>query len=133
MEEKEIIKSERGITGTDIVIAVTALILFAGAVGTILYQSYQNNIQVRTHAEATAYLTQILEYVDEVEYGEVNEQFSQVINDNLSIPDQYTIKITIEPLKEKADIIKKVTIQLSYDSIQGKDSMTMSKIKVKEL
>ena len=127
------IKSEKGFTGADIAVAVLALILFAGVVGQTLYSAYLNNVRIRAHVEATAYLTQMLEYIDEIEYEKVGDSIFDKMKVDLSIPDQYEIKFNVENIDDKADIIKKVNIQISYEFNNGKDSMNITRLKTKEL
>ena len=61
-------KSENGFTFTDLAIAIFVIMLFAGTIGTILYQITEVKLSTQLSAEATVCAIQILEDIDKISY-----------------------------------------------------------------
>ena len=68
-------KSENGFTFTDLAIAIFVIMLFAGTIGTILYQITEVKLSTQLSAEATVCAIQILEDIEDVYKRQIKGDF----------------------------------------------------------
>lgn len=130
------IKSTRGVSIADIVIAIMVLAIFVGTIGTLISKVVRNNNLIYLNAIATDYTIKISEYIDKIAYSEVNEELKDSVIEKFDILEQFTPNITIENYSDleegKEDIIKIVTITMDYSYLGEDLSYQIKKIKVKE-
>ena len=71
------IKSEKGFTIYDLIVAIIVFSMFATIIGTLIVTTYK--VQATTEAEevATLYVIQIVEYIDKIDFDEVTNELSQ--------------------------------------------------------
>ena len=122
--------SENGFTGTDIAVAVLVFVIFAGVISNLLYSIYLNSILIERAAYASACATAILEKVDEKSYGEVTNNFLELIEDEISYDDEYDITFSVTELYYNK--IKQIELNLKYDVQNEEKSIKISKLKIKE-
>lgn len=132
------IKSNRGVSITDLVIALIILSVFAGVIGNLLYQLAYNNASLRMSAVAADYAVKEAEYIDKIAYENVqtsNEKITQINGED--VIDKFTVKLDVENYNDadetKKDIIKKVTITVNYNILKEEKSYKIEKLKVKEM
>lgn len=132
------IKSNRGVSITDLVIALIILSVFAGVIGNLLYQLAYNNASLRMSAIAADYAVKEAEYIDKIAYEDVqtlNEKITQINGED--VLDAFTIKLYVENYNNadetKKDIIKKVTITVNYNILKDEKSYKIEKLKIKEM
>ena len=132
------IKSNRGVSITDVVIALIILTIFTGVIGNLIYQIAYNNAALRVNAIAVDYAVKEAEYIDKIAYEDVqtsNEKITQINGEN--VLDAFTIKLDVEDYKAndetKQDIIKKVTITVNYNILKDEKSYKIEKLKIKEM
>ena len=132
------IKSNRGFSITDVVIALIILTIFTGVIGNLIYQIAYNNAALRVNAIAADYAVKEAEYIDKIAYEDVqtsNEKITQINGEN--VLDAFTIKLDVEDYKAndetKQDIIKKVTITVNYNILKDEKSYKIEKLKIKEM
>lgn len=132
------IKSNRGVSITDVVIALIILTIFTGVIGNLIYQIAYNNAALRVNAIAADYAVKEAEYIDKIAYEDVqtsNEKITQINGEN--VLDAFTIKLDVEDYKAndetKQDIIKKVTITVNYNILKDEKSYKIEKLKIKEM
>ena len=132
------IKSNRGVSITDVVIALIILTIFTGVIGNLIYQIAYNNAALRVNAIAADYAVIEAEYIDKIAYEDVqtsNEKITQINGEN--VLDAFTIKLDVEDYKAndetKQDIIKKVTITVNYNILKDEKSYKIEKLKIKEM
>ncbi len=132
------IKSNRGVSITDLVIALIILSVFAGGIGNLLYQLAYNNASLRMSAIAADYAVKEAEYIDKIAYEDVqtlNEKITQINGED--VLDAFTIKLYVENYNNadetKKDIIKKVTITVNYNILKDEKSYKIEKLKIKEM
>lgn len=132
------IKSNRGVSITDVVIALIILTIFTGVIGNLIYQIAYNNAALRVNAIAADYAVKEAEYIDKIAYEDVqtsNEKITQINGEN--VLDAFTIKLDVEDYKgndeTKQDIIKKVTITVNYNILKDEKSYKIEKLKIKEM
>lgn len=129
------IKESKGITAVDVSIAVVAIIIFTSIIVSMMANVKLENTNIRRKAIATIYLTEILENVGIAAYDNVKENNAQLIPSNM--PDVYDAQISVEKLKDsdatkEQDLIKKVTVSISYHVGNKEYTETIQRLKVKE-
>lgn len=132
------IKSNRGVSITDVVIALIILTIFTGVIGNLIYQIAYNNAALRVNAIAVDYAVKEAEYIDKIAYEDVqtsNEKITQINGED--VLDAFTVKLDVEAYKgndeTKQDIIKKVTITVNYNILKDEKSYKIEKLKIKEM
>ena len=125
--------NEKGITGIDLTIGIIELSIFTGVIVSLMLNAYSTSIEVKKSANAMAYATIILEKVDEKSFEDVNDSFVAYLEalGEVDISDDYTITFNTEVLEE--NLFKKATITVSYDVNDDQKSITINKLKIKEL
>ncbi len=125
--------NEKGITGIDLTIGIVVLSIFTGVIVSLMLNAYSTSIGVKKSANAMAYATIILEKVDEKSFEDVNDSFVAYLEalGEVDISDDYTITFNTEVLEE--NLFKKATITVSYDVNDDQKSITINKLKIKEL
>lgn len=134
------IKNETGITGIDLVIAIIIMSIFIGIITTLMTNIYRQSLEVQASSYAMAYATVILEKVDEKSFEEVqNPNFIEELKESgeITMPDDYKITLDISNpdnvTQDVASVIKKATVTVSYNVNNKEQSMSISKLKVKEI
>lgn len=132
------IKSNRGVSITDVVIALIILTIFTGVIGNLIYQIAYNNAALRVNAIAVDYAVKEAEYIDKIAYEDVqtsNEKITQINGED--VLDAFTVKLDVEDYKgndeTKQDIIKKVIITVNYNILKDEKSYKIEKLKIKEM
>ena len=131
------IKENKAATMSDVVIGMLILIMFTGILTTSFYKIYSNNISIRMNALAVDYAIKILEDIDRMPYEEVNNNLNDNISQNYGIKEGYQATLDIQNYNKddetKEDIIKIVTLTISYKSINNDENYTVQKLKIKEM
>ena len=136
----KIMRKESGITGIDLVIAIIIMSIFIGIITTLMTNIYKQSLEIQASSYAMAYATVILEKVDEKSFEEVQEpNFIENLKDSgeITMPDDYEITLDISNpdnvTQDVASVIKKATVTVSYNVNNKEQSMSISKLKVKEI
>lgn len=132
------LKEKKGLTGIDIVLTVIIVILFTSIILSLMYNVKQQNLKQVYKQASNIYLTETLENIGIADYEDIIETTSE--NNSELIPDlpsMFYEKIEVESIKNeenpnKEDIIKKVTVTISY-TIGNKTYETVAqRLKIKE-
>lgn len=133
-------KREEGVTIIDLVIAIIIMSVFVGVITTLMTGIYKQSLEVQISSNAMSYATIILEKIDEKSFEEVqNPNFVENLkaSGEVTIPKEYTIKLNVENpdnvSEEVSDVIKKATVTLNYKIRNEEKSISISKLKVKEI
>ena len=130
------IKSKSGFIGTDMAIAIVAIMAFSGLIFSLMYYHYLENVKLRRSALATIYLTETMEQIGIAGYESVTqEDIEDFIPSDLNDSERpYTITVIVEELEDAdEDIIKKVAATISYQVGESKIyQKTIERIKIKE-
>lgn len=128
-------KKDTGLAGTDMIIAIIAIIIFSTFILSLMINNSIENIKIAKETMAMIYITEIFEKIG-------IEDYDDVIEDNIEnfIPEEalsnYKIDITIEDdfegIKEQQDIIKKIRVTLSYNVGNKTYTSSMERYKIKE-
>lgn len=130
------IKSQKGFTMQDLVVAIMIIGIFTGVIGSIMVSAYTVNVKTKVTANATAYMIQIMEDIDKIKYEQVTDGLSSTYVEKFSIPSAYNLNINVENYNEgntKEDLIKKVQLTISYTICGTEEKITVNKLKIKEI
>ena len=140
VSKKNIYKNEKGVTIIDLVIAIIIMSVFVGVITTLMAKIYKQSIEVQVSSNAMAYATTVLEKIDEKSFEEVQKpSFLQKLKESgeITIPEEYTIELNVENpenvSEEITDFIKKATVTVKYKIKNEEKSISISKLKVKEI
>lgn len=140
VSKKNIYKNEKGVTIIDLVIAIIIMSVFVGVITTLMAKIYKQSIEVQVSSNAMAYATIVLEKIDEKSFEEVQKpSFLQKLKESgeITIPEEYTIELNVENpenvSEEITDFIKKATVTVKYKIKNEEKSISISKLKVKEI
>lgn len=135
--KKEILRSNRAVTMTDLVTGMLILIIFTGILTSSFSQIYKNNIYIKLNGIATNYAIAILENIDKMPYEEVTEDINSTIREDYNINKNFNANVSVENYNsdkpEKEDIIKIVTVTINYNFNNTEDRYTVRKLKIKEM
>ena len=133
-------KREEGVTIIDLVIAIIIMSVFVGVITTLMTGIYKQSLELQISSNAMSYATIILEKIDEKSFEEVqNPNFVENLkaSGEVTIPEEYTIKLNVENpdnvSEEVSDVIKKATVTVNYKIRNEEKSISISKLKVKEI
>ena len=131
------LKSNKGISMADVVIALLILIILSGVIGNILYQIAYNNAALRMNAIATDYAVKVAEYIDKIPYENVTNEMQITTINGEKIIDKFNVSIEVENYNNddstKEDIIKKVIITVNYNILKETKNYKIQKLKIKEM
>lgn len=134
--DKNKLKSNKGISGVEIVISIGVILLFLGLIGGLFYKINYTSTSIRLNALAIDYAVKIAEKTDRLTYEEVNNDLNNNLKEEFEILDSYNAKISVEKYSDidntKEDIIKIVTIEINYDFMNQQEEFVIRKLKIKE-
>ena len=156
------LKSNKGFAGSDALIAVLIITLFAGIIATISYNIYLANSSIKRTSVATSYIVDIFEYVDKTYYDDVTiENLTNYFNnkyyykeDKTTVKEDakakvvankdtesdvpYNITISIQKYNEiqgnenKLDLVKQINVEVSFKTGTRIQTINMERIKTRE-
>ena len=148
MLKKKIINS-KGITATDAIIAIFLISLFTGIIATLSYNIYVSSTFTNRSVQANQYVIDFFEYVDRMNFEEATtENLVKYINDkndskisakelsnanNLTTPYKMEINVELYPEDRKMDLVKIVSISLSYKIANKEQKIEIQRVKSKDV
>lgn len=137
------IKSDGGMTGIDIAVSLGIISITLVIIAALYFNVYIANIEIERRTQAINYASQIFEKMSEYYYADVtNEKFTVTTNSSgkneiagIEIPKSYTVSVNIENYKtEQAnDVVKHVTVNITYKVGNKDNTLTLSRYKTKEV
>ena len=131
------LKSNRGVTITDVVVAVIILSVFTGVVGNLYYLIAKNNNLIKYNTVAVYNAIKIAEDIDKISYDEVTEDLNTNIKDRYNIPEGFSAQVKVVKYSDedstKQDIIKRVNITIKYKFLKEDKTYNLEKLKIKEI
>lgn len=131
------IKSEKGFTMQDLIIAILLLSLFVTFLSSLMYSVYITNAKTNLTSQMATYAVQILEDIDKISYEEVNSALAQSYYSKFNIPKGYNIDLQIsnygEGIGNVQDVIKIVNLTISYQIQDDTEQFSVEKLKIKEM
>ena len=134
MKKKKMkILDNKGVTGIDLTLSIIILSVFSGLIITLMASIRNNSIEIQKSANAMAYATIVLEKVDEKSFNEIDENFVNALKTNgeIDVANDYAINFSTDVLEE--NLIKKVVVKVVYDINGEQKSITINKLKIKEI
>lgn len=131
------IKSEKGFTIQDLLIACFIFVLFTGLIGTLMYQVYEINTRANLTSQMCIYAVQILEDIDKISYEEAQTKTGADYKEQFSIPQGYNVELQFTDYGEGKeyiqDIIKIVDLKISYTVAGQTEEFSVRRLKIKEV
>lgn len=129
------IKKEKGLAGIDMIIAIIAITIFSTLIISLMYNNVVENIKLKRETLATIYLTETFENIGIESYENVTES-----NINNLVPQEainsYQVEMTVTTdfgdVTNNEDIMKKITVKMSYVIGDKSYSCSMQRMKIKE-
>ena len=155
---KKFLKQNKGIAGTDAIIAIMIMVLFSGLIATTIYNIYISNISLKRMTVANNYVVDFLEYSDKLYYDDLTttskmiEQYdfledAQVIGaaeeQDLErmwklegqVGDGFNVTITLDkysPDENSFDLVRKFTVTVNYKVGNKDQEISIFKTKSRE-
>ena len=128
-------KKENGLAGTDMVIAIIAIIIFSTLILSLIVNNSIENMKVAKETMAMIYITEIFENIGIADYNTVSEE-----NIDNFVPQEvlknYKVDVTInnkfDEIEEQQDIIKKIKVTLTYNIGNKTYTSSMERLKIRE-
>ncbi len=127
-------KSENGFTFTDLAIAIFVIMIFAGTIGTILYQITELKLSTQLSAEATVCAIQILEDIDRTDYELIQNGMENDYKNKFQIPDGFALKINVTNSSKTVggEPVKNVELRIKYEFKGREEELVITRQKVRE-
>ena len=129
--------NEKGLSGVDIVIAMGLIVIFIPLITTLFINIYMNWMTTKRNTMANAYATQIIEHVEAEYYDDVTQEEVENFKTSLDMPSGYNTEITIETYTKEGeqteDLIKTITVSITYKVGKNTENVTMRSLKTKEI
>lgn len=126
------IKSNKGFTIQDIIVAMTVLVLFTGIIGGSIVAIYKVQAETKLSSSATLYAIQIIENIDKISYDDVKDGDLRTWRTDYGIPDIMNLDLDVSAYNEN-DTIKIVKLTISYEFSGKTQTLVLEKLKVKEI
>ncbi len=134
---ENLIKSNKGFTMQDLVIATLIITLFVGLISSLMYAVYNLNIRTNLSSQMATYAVQILEDIDKISYDEVSSDLAETYKSKFSIPAGFDVNIEVsnygEGIENVQDIIKVVNLTISYELTNDTQQFSVQRLKIKEI
>lgn len=134
----KLLKKDEGITGYDLVVSIIVLCLFVGVLTTLMGNLYKTSANIQASAIAMSYATIVSEKVDEKSFEEVTDDknFANYLAEKgeIELDDNYKITVIVSKLSGvDENYIKNVNILVTYNVANESKSISLTKLKVKEV
>lgn len=145
------LKSQKGATGTDVLIAVAMIVLAVGIVSMLYVNTSMQSRNITRTSGATRIATNLIENIDAMSYDELLTTLAgsnEVTVDknteakifNTKIPTGFAITITATPVygshtvaQEQFDLVRQVEVVVSYDVGKTTEQVNFSTVKQREM
>jgi len=146
--KKQPFTSNKGFSGADVMVGMLLMLIFVGTIGALLYKTYYNDVLIYEQAQASLYVTQILEDIDRLPFEslkegdelaqsymaepapveETEEQRNQRLANKLD-PEKYTLEIQSNTYGQYKKIMQ---VKLTYKVLEDTYSFAIDKVKYRE-
>ncbi len=142
------LRSNKGISGADVAIGLILIVMFVGTIGTLMYKTYYNDLLIYEQAQASFYMTQILEDIDRLPFGSLEdgeelaksymadpavpgetEEEKKVRLANKLDPEKYTLEIQSNSYGKYKKIMQ---VKITYKVLKDTYSLGIDKVKYSE-
>jgi len=129
------LKKSNGLAGVDMIIATVAVIIFSTLIVSLINNNVLENVKLRKEALAMIYSTQIFENIAIESYDYITQENSSNLIPK-EVLNEYSVNLNIstnlDNVTDNQNIIKKITLTLSYDIGNKTYTCTMQRMKIKE-
>lgn len=132
-KKKNTLLDNKGVTGVDLAISLIIIAIFSGVIAMLMANMYRTSIEIQKSANAMAYATIVLEKVDEKSFEEIEDDFVEKLKSSgeFSMDDSYSINFSTDILEE--NLFKKIVVKINYEIGGEQKSITINKLKIKEI
>lgn len=151
---KNKLKNQKGITAADAVIAMLIILTTVGVISMVYVNLTMNTAEIERKAGATRIATNIIENMGQVYYSEIGTKLDLLSDSGIAtkvdntysipgatdakvfettIPKGYTCEISVENPNPSYDIVKKITVKVSYKVNNMPKEVALSKVVEKEI
>ena len=131
------IKSENGFTMQDLIIACIIFTIFAGLIGTLMYNVYDTNIRANLTSQMCIFAVQILEDLDKISYEDAQTKTGEEYKKQFSIPEGFNIELQFTDYAEDQvnieDVMKIVDLRITYTLAGKTEEFSVRRLKIKEM
>ncbi len=125
------LKSNKGFTMEDVIVAMVVLALFTSTIGGAMALIYRIQSETRITAATVSYAIKILENIDKIGYDEVTNGMEAKYKEMYSIPNGIDLKIEVDTYTPD-DTVKRIKLIISYEFSGKTQELLMRKFKAKE-
>ena len=131
-------KKQGGLTGVDVTIAIVTITFFTGLILSLMYNVKNQNYIKACKITSDLYLTETLENIGIIDFDEVvttsSNSVSQIIP---QLPAIFSETVSVENISDidpnKENIIKKVTVTISYNIGNRNYEKSVQRLKIKDI
>lgn len=130
------LKSNKGFTMYDLIIALVVFTMFVGFIGTMLGSTFEVQVDSQADEVAALYAIQVAEYIDKISFEQVETGIADSIATYFEIPSGYTLTIDVsdyKPENETESYVKTVNINLKYNYNNEDKNFSVNRLKIKEI
>lgn len=131
------IKSEKGFTMQDLIVALIIIMLFVGIIGSTMYAAFKNTANTNLTSQMTFYAVQILEDIDKISYEEAITKTGDDYKSQFQIPAGYTVELSFsdygEGIENVQEVMKIVKLNISYTLAGDTVNYGIQRLKIKEI
>ena len=147
MNQKNIfkLKSNKGFTMQDLIIAITIFSIFTGLICTLIVNIFIMQAESNAQEVATLYAVQIVEYIDKIAFEDVTENLSTEVVEMFNIPSGFNIDIKVTEYKTSTKSTKEITTDeydvytkmvstnISYTLNKEEKNILINRLKIREI
>lgn len=128
------LKSDKGFTMQDVIVACIILTIFVGTIAALMTSVYKTNIKTRLTSQMATYAVEILEDIDKISYADAQERTGSYYKSKFQIPAGFDVNLELTDYGENTeDVIKIVNLKIAY-TLQGDTTeYTVQRLKIKEI
>ena len=129
------IKSEKGFTLQDLLIAIVIIGIFTGVTSSVMISWYNLSLETVVTGNATYYAIKIMEKVDRENFDEVTEENIITWLNEISVPSVYNISVEVGNYSEDGIVlqnVKEIKLTISYTLGNSEEKLVMNKLKIQE-
>jgi len=132
-KKKNTLLDNKGVSGIDLAISLIIIAIFSGVIAMLMANMYRTSIEIQKSANAMAYATIVLEKVDEKSFEEIEDDFVEKLKSSgeFSMDDSYSMNFSTDILEE--NLFKKIVVKINYEIGGEQKSITINKLKIKEI
>lgn len=124
-------KNQNGFVGVDMAITIIAIVTFSTLIISLMYNNFLENAKLKKEALAMVYITETFENIGMTQFDEVTqESINNILPEDAK--KYYTVNSSVNLLENEEQIIKKISITLSYEVGNKTYNVTMDRLKAKE-